>query len=78
MCLDRHVGLWDQSHRQEASQSGRLALHFATDIDASDRFEGNTGLELTIEMLALRSTHNLLLFKAGYHLDLLAGNRGPL
>ena len=47
-------------------------------LDASDRFEGNTGLELTIEMLALRSTHNLLLFKAGYHFDLLSGNRGPL
>jgi hypothetical protein len=29
-------------------------------------------------MLALRFTHNLLLFKAGYHLGLLSGNRGPL
>ena len=44
----------------------------------TDRFEGYFGLELTTKMLALRFTHNLLLLKAGYHLDLLSGNRGPL
>ena len=30
--LDRHVGLCPRCHRQEATQSGRLALHFVTDI----------------------------------------------
>ena len=32
--LDRRVGLCPRRHRQKASQSGRIALHFATDIFA--------------------------------------------
>ena len=32
--LDRRIGLCSRRYRQEASQSGRFALHFVTDIFA--------------------------------------------
>ena len=47
-------------------------------LDPSDRFQRNLGLEFTTENLAFLLTHCLLLFTAGYHLESLSGNWGPL
>jgi hypothetical protein len=56
----------------------KLLTNLVHGLDASNRFEGNTGLELTAEMLTRCFAHNLLLFKAGYHPNSLSGNWGPL
>jgi hypothetical protein len=53
----------------------KLTLRF---FDAMDRFKCYLGLELTRKILALRFAHHLLLFSAGYYLNSLSENWGPL
>jgi hypothetical protein len=50
-------------------KTSELLTNFIHGLDATDRFKGHFGLELTTEILTLRFAHNLLLFAAGYHLN---------
>src|SRR3989338_6139309 len=49
--LDRHVGLYPRRHRQEAPQSGRLALHIVTDIVAHPIREDALAASVSVQRL---------------------------
>jgi len=52
----------------------KILANFVHSLNTTDRFKCYLGLELASKNLALRLTHNLLLFTAGYHLNLLSEN----
>ena len=61
-----------------ASDVPQTPAHYVHRFEATDRLQCDLGFEFACKILALRFTHNLLLVTAGYHLNSLSENWGPL